>query len=212
MPFISKTSLAQFFQYCTDKQLSFAFYKLPGHKIATVIAQTKSTSKNTHKPSDRGFLFAPFQQSNTSDTVFIEPDIYTTENQLPKLNFALLNNGGKNTKYKKIKLNETNKTDFQKYVKRIRKEIKKEKFSKIVAARWLLIKKPVTFSPVAYFKKLCKKYPSAFVSLVYTKSIWFVDWRLARNFAPWQITIVLKLMLLQELKLILRQMLKSHGG
>jgi isochorismate synthase len=54
------------------------------------------------------------------------------------------------------------------YVQKITRAIRKGKFDKVVAARVVKSAKPENFNPALFFKKLCRKYPNAFVSLVYT--------------------------------------------
>ncbi len=166
---ISKPSLSQFFHYCVEKQIPFAFYKLPNSKIVRVVSQTNSALKKTYNSSATGFLFAPFKKDIKTDKILIAPDVYTTEKHLPKLNFAPVKLHLKPLKSIKVDIIESNRGDYQEYIRAIQKRIKKGDFRKIVAARVALKKKPSSFSPVDFFKKLCKKYPSAFISLVYTQ-------------------------------------------
>jgi isochorismate synthase len=63
------------------------------------------------------------------------------------------------------------KRSFTDYVKAITSAIAAGAYQKIVAARILGVDKPVDFSPVAFFEKLCAAYPTAFVSLTHIPGV-----------------------------------------
>ena len=147
-----------------------AFYRMPGTDDIQVIAQKQQkvtkvelTSKLSTK---KGFLFAPFKQDKTFSSLLILPDIFTTAVKLPALNFA--ENKSEHSEYKKVKLKQASKKQYVAYVKNIKQHIKKGDFKKVVAARVIKNTKGPKFNGLSFFKNLCKKYPTAFVSLVYT--------------------------------------------
>ena len=169
MPLAKPVSLVQFFNYCLQKGLPFAFYRIPESDIIKVIAQKQNITVKSKDLSDqKGFLFAPFQQDQANFNTLIAPDIFTTANKLPKLNFAAISKTEAGTETAKQKIKEATKKEFIAYVKSIQREIKKGAFKKVVAARVVKKKKPEDFNPVAFFQALCKKYPTAFTTLVYT--------------------------------------------
>jgi len=164
-------NLSTFFQYCVSKNLPLAFYRLPQQKVVQVLAQKKPTLKyyadGANVSSLKGFLFAPFQQDKNFKRFIIQPDIETTSAALPELNFAT----GKRTSTTKSKTKEpkeATKEEYKDLVKKIRLNIEKERFRKIVAARIIKKKKPTGFNSGHFFEQLCKTYPEAFVSLVFT--------------------------------------------
>jgi isochorismate synthase len=171
LPSLSKTSLYQFYHYCFEQKLPFAFYRLPEDKVINVIAQRSSelhNSSNSARTKTEGFVFAPFQEDMSFKSIFIQPDILCDEHSLPIPNFAIQN--GYLIKGNKWKLKQETKKDFTKQIKEIRGQIDKDSVEKIVAARIIKSKKPGDFNPVEYFRSLCKRYPDAFVSLVFTDS------------------------------------------
>lgn len=166
-----RVSLSQFFNYCRQNSLPVAFYRLPGNSEIQVIAQNHTglitVKTDSRLSAKKGFLFAPFQEDEKHYSVIIEPDIYTTSDKLPMLGRL---SSARKTKLPadKTKIQSVDKEQYIKYVKAIKSSIKTKGFKKIVAARVIKKKKPDHFNPVHYFQSLCKKYPAAFSSLVYT--------------------------------------------
>jgi len=169
----TKVSLVQFFDYCVENNLPLAIYHLPESGIIKVIAQKKSSLQKIVPGTDyiyrQGFLFAPFHEDEHASKIIIAPDIFTTEDALPELNFATQAISVHTDEAAKPKLKETGKEQFKAYVKKIKEQIHQGIFDKVVAARVERKKKPDDFNPVAFFTELRKKYPLAFTSLVYTK-------------------------------------------
>ncbi|MBL0308662.1 MAG: isochorismate synthase [Bacteroidetes bacterium] len=174
----SATTAQAFFDYCVVHQLPFAFYQLPssaGNMAAKlepmVVAQNSSV---VHKLSSeagysqaRGFMFAPFHEYREFSKVLIQPDVHTLLNALPSLDFY---NGTipvvEHEEHAGLEREPTTEKEYSDYISRIKVLIAEKKFSKVVAARSIEVKKPADFHPVAMFEKLCKEYPTAFVSLV----------------------------------------------
>ena len=168
----SNVSLRQFFAYCAQRNLPFAFYRLPDAGAVKVIAQHDAVLNKAmfdkSITNSKGFLFAPFQDDEQYYKVWIKPDVFCEEKNLPKLNFSKQKIDVE-IKEEKIKLKETSKSQYQSLVQKIKKEISKKHFEKIIAARVIKYKQPEGFNAVKLFQNLCTKYPHAFVSLVYTK-------------------------------------------
>ena len=170
VPVTSKVSIAHFYNYCLQKAVPFAFYRLPDTDKVNVIAQktpvAKKLSFSKSTVSASGFVFAPFTESRDYYKVLIAPDIACTASTLPALNFA--KTCMVTQKVTKQTLKETGKSAYKKLVHKISKQATEKKFSKVIAARVIKTQKPADFDVVNLFTRLCKKYPHAFVSLVYT--------------------------------------------
>ncbi len=146
-----------------------AVYRLPETETINVLAQKHSKlTKATGNSSRKGFLFAPFHETQNCAPVLIASDIFTSSEGLPSLTFADKLTESKTTKEQKAKVKAATKDQFIAYIKHIQKEIKNGTFKKVVAARVVKAKKPKAFNAVAFFRALCKKYPAAFISMVYT--------------------------------------------
>ncbi len=175
MSVASKITIKDFFTYCIEGDLCFAFYRLPEEKAVKIVAQKNSTLFKTYpttikQAKRKGFLFAPFQEDKTFSKIIIEPDIFCTENELPRLAFAKKAiKVSLQSKKVQAKLKEATKAEFKRYLSQIQKRIQNNNFKKIVAARIIKKKKPKTFDAVKFFQLLCKEHPHAFVSLVHTK-------------------------------------------
>ncbi len=173
MPLVSKVSLSQFYTYCVAKNIPFAFYRLPEEKDVKVVSQTEP---GTHKIvfgatslKAGGFIFAPFVEDEHYKKVLIQPGIVCTETTLPALNFGKTNSGQPITSGTvKFKVKQTGKQQYKTLVRKIKKEIGKKNYVKIIAARVIKKAKPPKFDPAVLFSNLCKQYPQAFVSMVYT--------------------------------------------
>lgn len=170
--FVSKAhrvSLQQFFAYCVQHNLPFAFYRLPGTKAIKVVAQHNSNLLKvnlTRHAQKAGFLFAPFTQTPNAHSVLIRPDIYCTAASLPRLNFA----PAVQAKFAALvpKLKNTGRRQYEGLVKNIKQFIASGKARKVIAARVLTMPRPAGFNEFKLFTALCNTYAHAFVSLVFT--------------------------------------------
>lgn len=164
-------TLNTFFDYCYAKQLPFAFYRLPGKSAIKVVAQRNAALKKFSGGEDhiyeQGFLFAPFNETRDVQRLIIRNDIFCDADKLPKTDFAVEQISIGLPVYRQA-LKPQKKEGFKNYVRKIRRQIRKGNFKKIVAARVVKKRKPQNFSATAFFENLCAKYPNAFVSLVYT--------------------------------------------
>lgn len=162
----------QFYEYCVARNLPFAFYRLPGAADVKIIAQSSPVLQKAvfdKKTVNRsGFVFAPFEEDADTESILIGPDVVCTDNTLPALEFAPTVKLKKYKRTWKANLKETSRAQFETLVKKIKKQIKAGNASKIIAARVIKKKKPKDFNPVELFYALCKSYPQAFVSLVFT--------------------------------------------
>lgn len=167
-------SLAHFYKYCISHSFPFAFYRLPGTEIVKVLAQQTTTLHKLKPGTDyskrEGFVFAPFVPNTKAATFIIEPEIFWSEKYLPQFGppkphvFK-----HKTTDDDEPVKDSPEKKAYLQLVGSIQKSIEAGKHTKIVAARTITKDKPEGFNDLAFFRALCKKYPRAFISLVYTK-------------------------------------------
>jgi isochorismate synthase len=170
VPSSKQVSLHQFYAYCVENCLPLALYHLSGTSYKKVVAQRNevlNSIKGQNHSAQNGFIFAPFQADQNRNAFIIAPDIFCSADELPALNFAK-NLTKRPAKIFMEKIKAASRKDYIHYVKSIQQQIKKGGFKKIVAARVVKTKKPNHFNAVSFFEALCKKYSSAFVSLVYT--------------------------------------------
>lgn len=132
------------------------------------MAQKTSLQKRySDKSKMTGFLFSPFKEDKNFQRVIIQSDINTDSRHLPELNFAD-EKGPAVVHNKYLEHKQVSKEEYKKLVKKIKANIEKGRFSKVVAARIIKKKRPGGFNAVNFFEKLCAAYSGAFVSLVYT--------------------------------------------
>lgn len=160
-------SLQKFYDYCTERQLAFAFYRLPGEKEINVICQHNTTLMTNEKQFGNvpGFVFAPFVATASCPKLLIRADYVFTEDtiELPIFQHATTVVIQHLPPY-----SPASKKEFLSLVQTIKEAIAKNQLRKVVAARVRLVNRPSAFHPALFFKKLCNIYPAAFVSLVYT--------------------------------------------
>lgn len=166
--------LQAFYTYCRARNLPFAFYRLPGEQSIKVVAQKQPVLKTLEPGAEhiyaQGFLFAPFVETEVYRKCLIQPDVFTTAEKLPTLNFAVEQAGMALFTRPQPRLKPMSKGNYKQYVKSIRKAIAKGRFKKVVAARVAKADRPEGFDAVAYYLQLCEAYPNAFVSLVFTQT------------------------------------------
>lgn len=137
--------------------------------VKIVAQKTVLLPKQKDTAEVKGFLFAPFQEDDRFKKIVINPDVFCVEKNLPTLDFARQSVTVAVKQKEKQKLKETGKEQYEKLVRKIKKEINNKHFEKVIAARVISKKRPQNFNAVTLFKNLCEKYPHAFVSLVYTQ-------------------------------------------
>lgn len=167
MPAKIVTELDDFLNQCRDGGIPCAFYSLPGSSDIKVMAQTGQKAHQKAKSNETGFVFAPFVENRKFRNIFIRADIYAPAKSIGSIKLPVPLKPVKRLPAS-VKLQAVSKAGYQEYVKKIRNAIRAGKLSKVVAARTDLKVKPRNFTPAKFFEKLSRKYPSAFVSLVYT--------------------------------------------
>jgi len=152
---IGKLSLEDSINESIKKRLPFVFYRLPNNNQIHFIGQSDAEN------SDSGFLFAPFQENKKAPKHFIRADI-SFSGSIDDFNgivFKIEDVFGKD-----FSNTQASKEQFCKQVEKAVNEIKLGNLDKVILSRVEEVK--LETEPLEVFIDLCKKYNSAFVSLV----------------------------------------------
>lgn len=127
-----------------------AVFRFPNkEKVHTI--QGKARQLSAIETVENGFVFHSFDGKER----------YVIDEQTVVLDFDLPN---------KTKQISTDKKSFLKSVDNIQKAIAKKQFTKVVAAKVLAVDTPENFDLLTLFSKVLKKYPEAFVCLVFIEN------------------------------------------
>lgn len=152
-----KYDAAMFDELMKDER-SFAFYRLPNSKnISFVLHYAKKPElfNEKHIANRKGFVFVPFVSTSDCKPVFLT--------SLP------LKSAGKCSKSRSrmVPVN-ASRAEYESLVQKIKTGIRKGTFTKVVAARCTIKRKPAVFHPYRFFETLCNEYGHAFISLIYS--------------------------------------------
>src|ERR1700739_350637 len=152
---IGKLSLQDSINESIKKRLPFVFYRLPNNNQVHFISQSKAEN------SGSGFLFAPFEENKQSIKHSISADISFSGSADDFVGVAFK----VEDVYEKESSNaQSSKEQFCKQVEKAINIIKQGKLDKAILSRVEEVK--LEAEPLEIFIDLCKKYNSAFVSLV----------------------------------------------
>ncbi len=150
----------------TCKGLPFALYRLPGQQPVLVAQQTRSLEKYPIEALDKmkGFVVAPFTAQKQME--FIRPDIVFKEGRIAENLQKELQNLPRFQEVVPQKLSVQTRQEYLKSVDGIIKRLREGELKKLVFSR---VKRVETGNPdrTRLFAGLEKKYPSAFVYLLY---------------------------------------------
>jgi isochorismate synthase len=146
--------IATIYQQALAQRLAFAAFRLPNTEEIQCITGAVSRNIETHESA---FAFVPFSP-------YQKPYYIKTENKKPDIRHELV-------LQKSSKQKSTSKKQYADLVNKIIAKVIAGDCKKIVAARVLALHKPDSFSPASFFEELCRRYQSAFVSLVYIPRI-----------------------------------------
>ncbi len=165
---ISKENIQKAIQDCIKQELPFVFYRLPDDSQVHFMAET-NPGVNVPAPTP-GFMFNPFLRSDKVPACFIRKDIHFAgkADDLKGVKFNIDDVCGKDSANEKV-----TKEDFCLQVEKAVKDIRKGKLEKVILSRVEKVN-VAEKNPVINFVALCKKYPTAFVSLVVItgKTVW----------------------------------------
>ncbi len=146
------------FDELINSERSFAFYRLPSSKKVSFILHYANQPELFNEKiiqNRKGFVFMPFVSTAKCKPIFLSSQPYKSARKC-------------NDARKRFAPVTGSKGAYESLVKDIKSGIKKGTFSKVVAARCLIRRKPDTFHPYHFFETLCNEYGHAFISLVYT--------------------------------------------
>ena len=173
-------------KFSKQETTSFACWRLPNDSEIHLLVQFGEPEKLTEidlESSIQGFLLSPF--NNKRSKLFIKSDLHITFKSPSDFN---INSNSKSDKLiefinsDSVELSNTEFTDnskpesvgFKYLVERSVREIDNGNFTKVVPSRKREIGYSGDFNSGEAFKNLCDKYPTAFVSILYTSEsgIW----------------------------------------
>ncbi len=166
------TTLELFFEECLNRSLPIAIYRLPNTRNTYVVAQRTSSTRTfrNQKITTKGFLFAPFVSNKKAKPILISPDIFCEEKKLSSEILTKITGNRENPslKFSESRTIQSTRKEFEDLISDIKTEIAQKRYSKIVAARVTLKNRSRRFSAVKFYRALCREYPSAFISVVFS--------------------------------------------
>jgi isochorismate synthase len=167
-------SLLRAVQFCLEKKLNFAAYRLPGESGITLIIQRDQDLQEVENLAgcfpEKGFLISPFSRESGDKTYLIRPDFIFKNfvsprqlNEIASIPAFSVNGLGKYFP------EETRKEDYIRQIENIIDRIKAAEFEKVVLSRVKSVKGSYKSRLPGIFKKLCDTYPDAFVYLICVK-------------------------------------------
>jgi isochorismate synthase len=189
---VSETELQSFLlNFAISHDFSFALWRLPNNSARHLVLAQQNERINKTSPLEdmaTGFIFSPFDR--VQDSIFIKAQysfsfdndsLKTPETQLEISSTTWLNGLDRNIKNTSRRttpasshFDETTHANFIGLVSRAIQLIETGVAEKIVPSRIKKIDLPEHFDLVSTFQRLCKNYPNALVSVVYTpeNGIW----------------------------------------
>jgi isochorismate synthase len=189
---VSETELQSFLlNFAISHDFSFALWRLPNNSARHLVLAQQNERINKTSPLEdmaTGFIFSPFDR--VQDSIFIKAQysfsfdndsLKTPETQLEISSTTWLNGLDRNIKETPRRttpasshFDETTHANFIGLVSRAIQLIETGVAEKIVPSRIKKIDLPEHFDLVSTFQRLCKNYPNALVSVVYTpeNGIW----------------------------------------
>lgn len=189
---VSETDLQSFLlNFAINHDFSFALWRLPNNSARHLILARQNDQIEKNAPLEElptGFIFSPFDR--TSNSIFIKAEyafsfddgsLKNPETQLEISSATWLNGLNRDESKREEKnpkapasFNETTRQEFISIVSKAIQLIEAGSAEKIVPSRIKKVALPDRFDLVTMFQRLCKKYPNALISIVYTpeNGIW----------------------------------------
>lgn len=152
---------------CLENNLTFAAYRLPNQTLPKLIVQKNYGTVEVEVLSDitglKGFLVAPFLQSEENRMVIIKPDFYF-ENEISDEQYEQLAQI-KYTEKEEVEAlpYEVTKEDYLEQIEEISHSIKNNKVQKVVLSRVKVVNYDLGNHIQEIFTKLCKRFANAFI-------------------------------------------------
>jgi isochorismate synthase len=164
----SVKSIGETISVCLNNNLTFAAYRLPNQSGQRLIVQKKSGVKKVTSLSNinglKGFLVAPFLQSDKSHMFIINPDFYI-RGEISGEQFDSISEIMHPAQKSKIQPlpHEVSKNEYLQQIEEIINVIKTKKIQKAVLSRVKLVNSINEEFLPNVFVKLCDLFPRAFV-------------------------------------------------
>ena len=171
-----------------NSDFAAVLWRLPNQteKNFLVSFNTPQNTKIDFEELGSGFAFSPFLNPENTQSLFFKADIHFTFNSQDELS-EIIEPAEINPHYQLFKKNitaphqihqqesirfevekeEQQKANFEAIVEKAIAEIQKGTFQKVVLSRTKTLKLPTHFNLCENFDRLCEKYASAFISMVY---------------------------------------------
>ena len=169
----SYQSLKELQTVCLEQNIPFASYRLPLQSEIVTLVQYQSFPEKTDIINDpdqkKGFIVAPFFETNNHASYILEPDIiFYNGNIDPGFTEQLSRNSGLLFSENRIskELVTTTRADFIMQVNEARQAITQGKFHKAVLSKVRVETLNAGFDAADFFLHLCETYPHAFVYLM----------------------------------------------
>lgn len=169
----SVRTIGETISVCLNNHLTFAAYRFPNQAEKVLVVQKKSEPEVVNDLSDvtklKGFLVAPFFQSEMNKMFLINPDFYF-KGEVPGEQFEQL----EAIKYPEDKIElalpyVVSKEEYLKQIDSITDSIKKNKVQKVVLSRVKVESYDSCCQMQDIFLKLCDTFPNAFVYIFKAK-------------------------------------------
>lgn len=154
-------------------KVSFALYRLPDTDETHLILQTTSALTTFHDHYNQlnhcyGFVVAPFSMTTQTPCIVIPPDVICCGNE--NINRQLVETCHLLSDDKMIRLPPpvSRLPNYSAIFDHFHHALNTGAIDKLVLSRPELVTKPLSFSLAENFDKICRYYPSAYISLSYT--------------------------------------------
>lgn len=157
--------------YCIEKNLTFATFRLPRQTETTTYIQRSPQTiqwKSIHDISEKkGFIMAPFDTRNGKKYIMVRPDIVFRGDRPEKEIIEQILRIPENPppQWDRQKPVVTDREEYLKQVKNIKKNISTGYFQKSVLSRISSVKGNYLCIVTKIFHEACKRHPNAFVYL-----------------------------------------------
>ncbi len=165
-----KKSVLEGISLCIEKNLIFSAYRLPNQKHSEIVIQKSADKIRIHETDNyydlKGFLVAPFANTDKYPSFVITPDIYASE-YLSQIQYEEL----ESLEPLPIQSDETHTpkavchTDYLNQIEKIIGHIEQGTFEKVVLSRVKLMQGNYVTRLAQIFDELTIAYPNAFVFL-----------------------------------------------
>ena len=161
-------SVKETISVCLENNLTFAAYRLPNQTQPKLMVQKDIETEEVEALSDitglRGFVIAPFLQSEKNRMFIIKPDFYF-EGEISGEKFeelSRMNHSERNEEESSLPY-EVSKEEYLEQIEKVTRSIKNNEVQKVVLSRAKVVNYDLGNQIQEIFSKLCKRFTNAFV-------------------------------------------------